>query len=79
MHVRCLCHVRARALTQRLGRPAVVGRLLADVRQRRLTGQALPVTLVGRVVHSTLSVLLQRAGRQSCGEHGAGIVFFSLI
>lgn len=69
LHVRCSCNVYAHALTQWLGSPGVIRRLLTDVRQSGLTGQTLPVTLVGRVVHSTLSVILQRPGWQSWWEH----------
>ena len=69
LHVRCSRNMYAHALTQRLGSAGVVRRLLTDVRQRRLTGQTLPVTLVGWVVHSTLTVVLQRPGRQSWWEH----------
>ena len=69
LHVRCSCNVYAHALTQWFGSLGVIRRLLTDVRQSRLTGQTLPVTLVGRVVHSTLTVVLQRPGWQSFWEH----------
>lgn len=64
----CLFYACVHAPTKWLGSPGVVWCLLTDVRQSRLTGKTLPVIIKSRVIDSTLSVVLERAGRDRCWE-----------